>query len=156
MKILVVEDDENKRLQLNHFLQRAFPKTQAIEARSLQSGLRLIRQDPPALVLLDMTLPNYDADFDEPGGQTHIFGGREFLRQMDRFDIAVPVIVVTQFETFGKGTAEIGLNELDAELRTDHGNIYRGSIYYHAAIHGWEEQLEKLMRQVLDFTESRE
>jgi CheY-like chemotaxis protein len=156
MRILIVEDDENKRLQINHFLHRVFPQAQTSEARSLQSGLRLVRQTPPNLVLLDMTLPNYDADFDEPGGQTHIFGGREFLRQMDRFDIAAPVIVVTQFETFGKGTSEIGLSELDAELRADHGTIYRGSIYYHAAIHGWEEQLENLMRRVLELSKSVE
>jgi CheY-like chemotaxis protein len=149
MRILVVEDDENKRLQLRHFLSRTFPEAQVNEARSLQGGLRLIRQNPPDLVLLDMTLPNYDADFDEPGGQTHIFGGREFLRQMDRFDISTPVIVVTQFETFGKGTSEMGLSELDAELSADHGGIYKGSIYYHAAIHGWEEQLENSMKRVL-------
>ena len=149
MKILVVEDDENKRAQLTQFLSRSFPKAEGVEARSLQSGLRLIRKNPPDLVLLDMTLPNYDAGFDEPGGQTHIFGGREFLRQMDRFDITVPVIVVTQFETFGKEPHEIGLNELDSELRADHSNIYKGSVYYHAAIHGWEEKLETLIRDVL-------
>jgi len=96
-----------------------------------------------------MTLPNYDASFDEPGGQTHIFGGREFLRQMDRFDIAVPVIVVTQFETFGKGLHEIGLSELNAELLAEHGDLYKGSVYYHAAIHGWEEKLEALIANVL-------
>lgn len=149
MKILVVEDDENKRAQLTQFLHRSFPQAQGDEARSLQSGLRLIRQNPPDLVLLDMTLPNYDAAFDEPGGQTHIFGGREFLRQMDRFDIIVPVIVVTQFETFGKDPHEIGLSELDSELKADHSNVYRGCVYYHAAIHGWEEKLEALMRGVL-------
>ena len=150
MNILVVEDDENKRAQLSQFLNRAFPAARSIEARSLQSGLRLIRQKAPDLVLLDMTLPNYDAGFDEPGGQTHIFGGREFLRQMDRFDITVPVIVVTQFETFGKGPSEMGLNELDAELQSDHRSIYRGVIYYHAAIHGWEEKLENLIKTVLE------
>jgi CheY-like chemotaxis protein len=149
MKILIVEDDENKRAQLGQFLHRSFPEAQCIEARSLQSGLRLIRETPPDLVLLDMTLPNYDAGFDEPGGQTHIFGGREFLRQMDRFDIAVPVIVVTQFETFGKGLHEIGLNELNAELLAEHGDLYKGSVYYHAAIHGWEEKLETLITNVL-------
>jgi CheY-like chemotaxis protein len=149
MKILVVEDDENKRSQLTQFLHRFFPGAEGVEARSLQSGLRFIRQSPPDLVLLDMTLPNYDAGFDEPGGQTHIFGGREFLRQMDRFEIIVPVIVVTQFETFGREPHEIGLSELDSELQADHGNVYRGSVYYHAAIHGWEEKLETLMRSVL-------
>jgi CheY-like chemotaxis protein len=152
MNILVVEDDENKRAQLTQFLHRSFPEAQSVEARSLQSGLRLIRQSAPDFVLLDMTLPNYDAGFDEPGGQTHIFGGREFLRQMDRFDITVPVIVITQFETFGKGLKEIGLSELDAELRADHKNIYKGAVYYHAAIHGWEEKLENLIKSVLELS----
>ncbi len=149
MRILVVEDDENKRAQLSQFLHRSFPTAHGAEARSLQSGLRLVRQNPPDLVLLDMTLPNYDAGFDEPGGQTHIFGGREFLRQMDRFDIVVPVIVVTQFETFGKEPHEIGLAELDSQLQSDHSSVYKGSVYYHAAIHGWEEQLEALIKNVL-------
>ena len=149
MRILVVEDDENKRAQLSQFLRRSFPSIEGVEARSLQSGLRFIRQSPPNLVLLDMTLPNYDAGFDEPGGQTHIFGGREFLRQMDRFDITVPVIVVTQFETFGKEPHEIGLIELDSELHADHSNVYKGSVYYHAAIHGWEQKLEALIKNVL-------
>jgi CheY-like chemotaxis protein len=149
MNILIVEDDENKRAQLSQFLRRSFPEAQGIEARSLQSGLRIMRRNAPDLVLLDMTLPNYDAGFDELGGHPHIFGGGEFLRQMDRFDIIVPVIVVTQFETFGKDPHEIGLTELDKELETDHKNVYRGSVYYHAAIHGWEEKLEGLIRNVV-------
>jgi CheY-like chemotaxis protein len=148
MNILVVEDDENKRAQLSQFLRRSFPQASGLEARSLQSGLRQIRERLPDLILLDMTLPNYDAGFDEPGGQTLNFGGIEFLRQMDRFDIAVPVIVVTQFETFGKGSTEIGLIELDRKLQAEHGSVYRGSVYYHAAIHGWEEKLEMMIKSV--------
>jgi CheY-like chemotaxis protein len=148
MRILVIEDDENKRNQLIHFLNRTFQGAEILEQRSLQSGLRRIRKDPPSIVLLDMTLPNYDAGPDEPGGQTHIFGGREFLRQMERFEIRVPVIVVTQFETFGKDDQSMGLNELNRQLAEEHPLVYRGSVYYHAAIHGWEDELKALIEIV--------
>lgn len=100
---------------------------------------------PPDLLLLDMTIPNYDPGPDEPGGQTFAFGGRELLRQLDRFDIVLPVIIVTQFETFGKPPYTIGLAELDAEMRDEHASVYKGVVYYNAAIHGWKEQLRELI-----------
>jgi hypothetical protein len=69
---------------------------------------------------------------------------------MDRFDINVPVIVVTQFETFGKSPHDMDLAELDAELKAEHSPTYRGSVYYHAAIHGWQEQLRDIIETVIN------
>jgi CheY-like chemotaxis protein len=148
MKILLVEDDENKRLQLQQFVQSSFPDADVWPERSLQGALRTIRRQVPDLVLLDMTIPNYDIGPDESGGQTHIFGGVEFLRQLDRFDIHVPVIVVTQFETFGKPPQTRQLSDLDAELRAEHASDYKGSVYYNAAIHGWKEELFRIMTKL--------
>lgn len=147
MKVLIVEDDENKRLQFDKFFREFVPVASVQMERSLQSGVRRVRKDCPDLILLDMTLPNYDTSPEESGGQLHIFGGREFLRQMDRFDIAVPVIVVTQFETFGKAPQQMTLTDLDRELRKEHPTVYRGFVYYHAAIHGWKQKLLKLIQQ---------
>ena len=148
MKVLIVEDDENKRLQLEEFVGESFAAAEVMLEQSLQSGLRRIRRERPDVVLLDMTIPNYSPGPDEPGGQMHSFGGREFLRQMARFKIYVPVIVVTQFETFGKSPNTKRLKDLDAELKADYGKIYRGAVYYHAAIHGWKQELLSLMNDV--------
>lgn len=146
MNILIVEDDENKGAQISSFLRTEFPSAVLTLCRSLQSGLRSVRGALPDLVLLDMTIPNYDPGPDEPGGQTHPFGGREFLRQLDRFDIILPVIIVTQFETFGKFPNAIGLEQLDAEMRSEHSRVYRGAVYYNAAVHGWKSQLRSLIQ----------
>ena len=51
-------------LSVKHFLLLEF-KT----AHSLQSGIKEVRQNIPSLILLDMTLPNFDATPDDPGGQ---------------------------------------------------------------------------------------
>jgi CheY-like chemotaxis protein len=150
MRLLLVEDDEIKGVQLTNFLNAKYPSVQLELARSLQSGIRRIRGGGIELVLLDMTLPNYDAGPDEPGGgTTHSFGGRELLKQMDRFDIGVPVIVVTQFEMFGKPPDTMDLPELDTQLRLNHAAIYRGAVYYHASIHGWKEKLKGLIDDAL-------
>jgi CheY-like chemotaxis protein len=143
MKLLLVEDDENKGIQLSSYIRESFPMAHLQLERSLQSGIRRIRKELPDLVLLDMTLPNYDIGPDEPGGDPQIFGGRDFLDQMDRLAIVVPVIVITQYETFGKPSKS--LPQLDAELRADYPSSYRGAIYYHASIHEWKEQLKRLV-----------
>jgi CheY-like chemotaxis protein len=152
MNVLIVEDDENKVSQLAQFLKEVMPDAKAEVAHSLQSGLRRIRNTVPDLVLLDMTLPTYDVGPDEPGGDTHPFGGREFLRQIRRFKITVPVIVITQFETFGSGPEATTLKALDDELARNHPDVYRGAVYYHAAIQSWKDQLKKLLSKAADST----
>jgi CheY-like chemotaxis protein len=146
MRVLLVEDDENKWSQVSAFVKQAAPDIQLEIARSLQSGLRAVRTSPPDLILLDMTLPTYDVGPDEPGGQIHPLGGREFLAQLDRFDIEVPVVVVTQFETFGKDRDVMKLTDLDIDLRKRYANIYRGTVYYHAAIEDWKESLRRYIQ----------
>jgi CheY-like chemotaxis protein len=150
MNVLIVEDDDNKVSQLTHFLGEVLPNATTQIAHSLQSGLRRIRETQPDLVLLDMTLPTYDVGPDEPGGDTHPFGGREFLRQIRRFRISVPVIVITQFETFGSGPEATTLKALDDELGKNHPEVYRGAVYYHAAIQSWKDQLKTLLSRITD------
>lgn len=144
--ILVIEDDGNKLTQLCNFLKDNVESVEVRTARSLHTGIKQVRASVPDLVLLDMTLPNFDATPDDPGGQTHNFGGKEFLKQLDRFDIKVPVIVVTQFITFGRGSEVIRLDDLDKELRSSFGSNYAGSVYYHASIHRWKEELQQLIK----------
>ncbi len=146
MKILLIEDDENKRSALKGFLHVRIPSGNLDEARSLQSGVRRARTTVYDLVILDMTLPNYDPSPDEPGGGAiHSFGGREFLKQMSRFRITTPVIVVTQFEKFGNPPTTTNLDELDQSLRNEFPATYRGAVYYHAAIMGWQQELIALI-----------
>jgi CheY-like chemotaxis protein len=140
MKILIVEDDENKRVQLSDYLKLVIPDEIVLLERSLQSGVRRVKSELFDLVILDMTLPMYDVSPDEPSDDTHIFGGREFLSQMDRFDINYPVVIFTQFEVFGKPPNEMRLEDLDRELSEEYSS-YQGAVYYHASLNSWKEEL---------------
>jgi CheY-like chemotaxis protein len=144
-KLLLVEDDDNKRKQLIETVQQYSPETEIFLARSLKSGLILLKQSTPDAIVLDMTLPTFDIGPGEAGGDTHPFGGREFLQEMRRFKLKIPVVVVTQFETFDLGREMTSLRELDAQLRNDYSDVYRGAVYYHAAIHSWRDDLVRLM-----------
>lgn len=149
MNCLIVEDDENKSSQILQFMAERFPHATLRTARSLQSSIRQLLEKPPDLVLLDMTLPDYDTGPDEPGGHLHPLGGSEFLSQMERFERIIPVIVVTQFETFGKGAQAMNVGALERLLQKEHPRVYRGLVYYHAAVQGWRQRLDLLVREVI-------
>jgi CheY-like chemotaxis protein len=155
MRVLFVEDDDFKRTRVTEVLTNRILGLELEIARSLQSGLRRMRGGGYSLIILDITLPNYDPGPNEPGGKPQLFGGREFLRQMDRFDIRTPVIVVTQFAVFDSGTGVVTLEDLDLELRHAHTVTYRGCVYYNNAIQGWKESLNVLLSGVLKENSTR-
>ena len=101
MKILIVEDDENKRQHLVRYLREEFAALDVTERRSYQSGLKEILQGRYEAILLDMTLPTFDKSPVESGGLLKHFAGREILGQMERHGIKTPVIVFTAFDQFG-------------------------------------------------------
>lgn len=67
---------------------------------------------------------------------------------MDRRELKIPVIVVTQFDRFGTGNDLMTLEELDLQLRETHPDIYRGYVYYNTALEGWKQTLRRLVRSV--------
>jgi len=148
MKILIVEDDEDKRRQISEFLATIVPDLKLNEARSLQSGLHSIMAKAHELVVLDMTMPTFDITAEENGGRPQAYAGRELLRHMKRRNIRTPAIVLTQFDRFGKGADSLTLEELDKELRASHSEYYLGTVYYSVTYEGWKEQLANLIRSV--------
>jgi DNA-binding NarL/FixJ family response regulator len=149
MTFLLIEDDEVKRTKLDEFLRLKYPGVTVRDTRSLQSGLRSAIAQLPTLVLLDMNLPTYDITFEEAGGRIQQFAGREFLRQLRRRNIRVPVVVVTQFDYFGEGKDRTTLAALDVEMREKYPEIYIGSVFYHATLDDWKEVLSGLIEKAL-------
>ena len=145
MRFLVVEDDENKRRSILDFLGTYYAEDDVIWSASLVAGLREAKRTSPDLVILDMTLPNYDSNGPDPDGRMHAFGGKEFLRQMARMSGTSKVIVVTQFESFGEAPNVTGLSDLDADLKLKFRDHYVGAVYYHASINEWERNLKMMI-----------
>jgi len=151
-RILIIEDDEHKSNNIVRNTKEALPDSEISVAASLMSGVRKASKESPTLIILDMTLPNYDVKDGETGGGMHKFGGVEFLKQMRRRKIDIPVIVITQFETFGQPPNLKGLSELNTELIEQFSPMYLGAIYYHASIDDWvgslKTHLDKLNKKL--------
>jgi CheY-like chemotaxis protein len=143
MKVLLVEDDENKKSQILEYYQGQFPGDELLCEDSMVGGLRTARKERPQFVILDMTLPNYSISSGQGYNPMRPFGGRDFLRQLQRLSIGAQAVVLTQFETFGVPPDQVDLQSLNRELRKDFPELFLGSIYYHASKSSWQSELVK-------------
>jgi CheY-like chemotaxis protein len=145
VRILLIEDDESKERQIVAVLLSAYPDAELEIARSLQTGQRAATSSVFSIVLLDMTLPSFDVGPNESGEPKQHFGGRDIIRQMQRKHVAVPVIMVTQFDRFGVGSGTITKAELEGQLARAFPSLYRGAVYYRVDSADWKPELVRLI-----------
>ncbi len=149
MNVLIIEDDEFKQRRIAQVVRESYPKVQLELERSVNSGLSRIVTDRPDLILLDMSLTTFDVGPGEPGGRPQNFGGIEILRQMERLEINIPVIVITQHERFASGSREVHLSAVQKELKERHEQVFKGLVYYNSAAGGWERNLRAQIKSIV-------
>jgi CheY-like chemotaxis protein len=141
MRILLIEDDAFKAKRVRAFLHNASPSYQVSVERSVTAGLARLFDDPPDVLLLDMSLSTFDVGPRETGGRPQNFGGVTVLEHMARRGSRVPVVIVTQFETFPTDSGEMSLDDLARSLSERFPGIFRGLIYYSSRETEWEQRL---------------
>jgi CheY-like chemotaxis protein len=151
-KILLIEDDEEKSDVISAFLRNDYSGYEVDVARSLNGGLRAIvkGRDAYKLILLDMSMPNYDISIEEPGGgKPESFAGEDILGQMKLRGIEIPTIVVTMFGSFGEEPNSMSIDGLAERLEQRFSPTYRGLVYYNVAQEGWRSSLREIIRTIL-------
>ncbi|MDN7243016.1 response regulator [Planococcus sp. N028] len=148
MRILIIEDDQNKRKQVLDFIEETISHFDIESKSSFKSGLKELINTHYDLLLLDMSMPTFDITVSETGGKLLPFAGKEILRQMKRRKIFIPTIVITQFEKFGDYEKTLNLEELKAELERDFRDIYLGAVYYNPASSSWRDDLKEKLKNI--------
>ncbi|MDP1800842.1 MAG: response regulator [Bacteroidota bacterium] len=145
MKILVIEDDPNKALQVISFLREHNSDHEITHKKSYQSGLSEIYENTFDFVFLDMSLPTYDITPGEDAYKFRHLAGHDILSEIKRKKKSAKVIIVTQFERFGEGKQFISLKDLKMILRKDFTENYIATISYHPGRTSWKEELSSLI-----------
>lgn len=148
-KVLLVEDDQHKADSIVAAVNECRPSTRVDLQRSVSSAIRSALRQTADCMILDMSLTTFDVGPEEEGGKPQPFGGVEILRQLDRRDIHIPSLVITQFEQFGYGQEAMDLNELDRWLNKEHGASYRGLVSYSSSSSLWQRKLAEKLTEIL-------
>lgn len=150
MKILIVEDDQNKLQKIKEFTQAILPEALISEARSYHSGLKAILADKYSLIALDMTMPSFDRTANEEGGRTRPYAGRDILGQLQERDIAASVVVITQYDVFGDQGQQVTLEALTNGLKRMFPNHFKGAIFFESSSRKWQSELEEILLKAVN------
>lgn len=145
MKILFIEDHPRKKEQVVEFLNEILDNPHIEVKESYNSALRelISNKDRYNILLLDMSMPNYDITSEDDGGDWLPFAGKLILKNMFLRQIATKAIVVTMHGMFDDGTK---LDDLDSELKDEFPDNYIGYIHYSQINTDWKNQLEALLK----------
>lgn len=147
MKIAVVEDDDFKCKWIVEAIKRYAPHATIIVGRSVNSGLAVVEANRPDLLVLDMSLTTFDVGPSDTGGRPQNFGGVELLRHLDRLEIRVPTIIITQYSRFDDGTGTLTLEEIRVQLQRQFGDLILDVIHYNSTQGKWRTLLGRLIRE---------
>jgi len=145
MKILFIEDHPRKREQILGFLNEILEEPTVETRESYNSGLRELINDKNKydILLLDMSMPNYDISSEDNGGDWLPFAGKLILKNMYLREIKTKVIVATMHGMFDDGTK---LDDLNTDLKEEFPDNYIGFVHYSQIDLEWKGQLEKLIK----------
>lgn len=144
MRLVLVEDDEYKAKQIELYVRAMGHDIDIYKAYN--TGMSAILEGNYNLALLDMTIPSFEISPEHPISRSRKYGGKDILNEMQRCEIRVPVIVITQYKVFDDG--EKSLEVLDEELQQEYTENYRGIVYYNSSILDWQDKLTKIMYDI--------
>lgn len=147
IKILIADDNLDKQNTIKGVLETASLNVEISYAHSYNSTIKNLKSNSFDIVLLDMSMPTFDA---REGATSTIkpLAGRDVLSKLKYKQSKVKVIVITQFDVFGRMTDTIELKDLELNLQENFSDNFKGCIYYDPRSSVWNEKLVKLIKGI--------
>lgn len=141
MKIILIEDDELKATEISDFLKsKGFI---VFVEKAFNTGMKSISNNTFDLALLDMAIPSFEISPEHPTSRIRKYGGKDILSEIERCEIDLPSIVITQYRVFDDG--EMSIEKMDMELAEEFEKIYFGIVYYNSSTMDWQDKLIDLI-----------
>lgn len=141
-RILFIEDDQYKLEKIKTYLEIEYKDIELVIRTSFHGGFEEIveNHDKYDLVLLDMSMQNYDISSYESGGDPAPLAGKSILTQMYLREIEKNVVVVTMYENFQDGTK---IKDLNTSLKEEFPDNYKGYVFFSHMDNKWMNDLKQ-------------
>jgi CheY-like chemotaxis protein len=97
MRILLIEDDEHKRVSIESALEKCGPILKIQFADSLFTAIEALDGDPYDLIVLDMAIPSHPPMPGQGSPVSFLTGGLDVLLELESRGRVDPCVIVTQF-----------------------------------------------------------
>jgi len=149
MRILLVEDDDHKMNDIISYIDTLKKGIVVETARSVESGVQSAVDNQYDLILLDMTVPNFDITEKSDGGKSYKNGGEIIVKELLDEDVGFRCAVITQYETFNNET----IDQISQRIRQLCGDDYLGYVKYSTNMESWRQGLKELIEHVENLTD---
>ncbi|MGN5159657.1 hypothetical protein [Aeromonas dhakensis] len=138
MKILIAEDNKNKLTSVISVATRAGVHDQDIDVVETPSeAISLIRKNHFDFFILDMSLPTYINE----SHSINSLSGKKILQTMKHKKIAIPTVVLTQWDVFGHHDEALPLEKLSSDLLKEFEGILHNVILWDPSDSKWEQEI---------------
>lgn len=147
-RILFIEDDQYKLEKIKAFLDKEYEDMELTIRTSFHGGFEEIDENHQDfdLVLLDMSMQNYDISAHESGGDPAPLAGKSILTQMYLREIHINVVVVTMYENFQDGTK---IKDLNTSLKEEFPENYKGYVFFSHMDNKWMCDIKQFIEKLL-------
>jgi CheY-like chemotaxis protein len=152
MKILVADDQDSKQESLTEFIVSNFKDTEIDHSYSFKGTRDKIIKNRYDLVLLDMTMPSFDSQPDKDNivdGKNRALAGKDIIQTMAYRQIIYNVIIVTQFDVFGRHYQMTSIDEIIEPLVSDYPEIVKGYVLWDYQSDTWKTKLLNMINGLM-------
>lgn len=149
MRLLLVEDDEHKMNDIISYIDTLKKGIVVETARSVESGVQSAVDNQYDMILLDMTVPNFDITEKSDGGKSYKNGGEIIVKELLDEEVEFRCAVITQYETFNNET----IDQISQRIRQLCGDDYLGYVKYSTNMESWRQGLKELIEHVESLTD---
>lgn len=145
IEILIIEDNPYKRDKIVKLLKSELSVNITL-ASSFTSGWQKLVKNIYHFVCLDMSLPTFDQDEINGGGDFRAFGGKELARKIKRRKISSKYVVITQYKNFSDENSSSTFDLLKKEMKSEYADNCLDVIFYSNKQNEWMSQLLNLIK----------
>jgi|JI6StandDraft_1071083.scaffolds.fasta_scaffold13772_2 CheY-like chemotaxis protein len=148
-RVLIVEDDEYKLNGLVSAIRGLTRDIDIVTAMSFTTAVHLLKRQCFDLVVLDMSLPTFDATDAQAGGDAQGFGGRRIVRIAEEYGNSSPTILVTQFTVYEDLGESLTVGDLSTQIHEQLGEYFVGTVAYDRSSQDWIPVYQELVQKAL-------
>jgi CheY-like chemotaxis protein len=147
MKVLIAEDSEEKREDLEDFFSIEFPYYCLGKSASFKETVQMVEDENFDLLILDMTMPTKSENTSKFQSKARTLAGRDVLSTLKFYSIKnIKCIIFSQFGEFGKKGEVETLDEIYVKLLLKYPDLLLGCVKYDSAAQGWRAKLKILIK----------
>lgn len=151
MDILIADDQAEKHRTLKAFLEEHFNSYVIDHSYSFKSTRDKIISQKYDIILLDMTMPSFDSKQNVESiseVKKRALAGRDIVQTMNYRCIQSSVIIVTQFDVFGRHNQLTSIEEIATDLILTYPNLVKGYVLWDYQGDSWKDTLKKLIEEI--------